>query len=203
MPESKLHINFLELKAVLLALKCFKHLCRDKTVLIASDNTTVVAYINKEGLGGNEIRLSLCPFLETPVMVQPEKHCPAGSPYSRPVERDSGQAIPSQPIYPNRIVSQPGDIQSDLPLVAHTRSLSPDSTRNFPWAVDTEHIMGGHGRVCLYPTPLIANVINKILSHDCPQIIVIAPCWPNMLWFWDLVNLSTQISLCLPYQPTC
>ena len=48
-PESKLHINFLELKAVLLALKRFQHLVQGKVVLIATDNTTVVAYINKEG----------------------------------------------------------------------------------------------------------------------------------------------------------
>ena len=47
--ESRLHINFLELKAVLLALKEFKPLCRGRVVLVATDNTTVVAYINKEG----------------------------------------------------------------------------------------------------------------------------------------------------------
>ena len=42
-PESKLHINFLELKAVLLDIKCFKHLCRNQTVLIVTDNTIIVA----------------------------------------------------------------------------------------------------------------------------------------------------------------
>ena len=51
LPESKLHINHLELKAVFLALKDFQTLCCNKTVLIATDNTTVVAYINKEGGG--------------------------------------------------------------------------------------------------------------------------------------------------------
>ena len=49
LPESKLHINYLELKAVFLALKEFQKLCIDKMVLVATDNTTVVAYINKEG----------------------------------------------------------------------------------------------------------------------------------------------------------
>ena len=49
LPESKLHINHLELKAIFLALKEFQTLVCDKTVLIATDNTTVVAYINKEG----------------------------------------------------------------------------------------------------------------------------------------------------------
>ena len=49
LPESKFHINHLELKAVFLALKEFRTLVCNKTVLIATDNTTVVAYINKEG----------------------------------------------------------------------------------------------------------------------------------------------------------
>ena len=48
-PESKMHMNYLELKAVLLALKEFQDLCVDKIVLVATDNTTVVSYINKEG----------------------------------------------------------------------------------------------------------------------------------------------------------
>ena len=49
LPESKLHINYLELKAVFLALKEFKDLCSNQIVLVATDNTTVVSYINKEG----------------------------------------------------------------------------------------------------------------------------------------------------------
>ena len=49
LPETKLHINYLELKTVFLALKEFRTLCSDKIVLVATDNTTVVSYINKEG----------------------------------------------------------------------------------------------------------------------------------------------------------
>ena len=48
LPESMLHINFLKLKAVFLALKEFQDLCSKKIVLKAANNTTVVAYINKE-----------------------------------------------------------------------------------------------------------------------------------------------------------
>ena len=43
LPESKLHISHLEPKVAFLALKEFQD------VLMATDNTTVVAYINKEG----------------------------------------------------------------------------------------------------------------------------------------------------------
>ena len=49
LPESKLHINYLELKAVFLALKEFQDLWSDKIVPVATNNTTVVLYINKEG----------------------------------------------------------------------------------------------------------------------------------------------------------
>ena len=47
LPESKLHINHLELKAVFLALKEFQDLCSNNIVLMATVNTIVVAYINK------------------------------------------------------------------------------------------------------------------------------------------------------------
>ena len=45
----KLHMNVLELKAVSLALKRFKDQCQNQTVLVATDNSTAVAYINKQG----------------------------------------------------------------------------------------------------------------------------------------------------------
>ena len=59
LPGSKLHINYLELKAVFLTLKQFQDLCENNIVLIATDNTTVVAYIKKKG---DEVGPSVCPF---------------------------------------------------------------------------------------------------------------------------------------------
>ena len=47
--EKWLHINVLELKGVSLALQRFKDQCQNQTVLVAADNSTVVAYINKQG----------------------------------------------------------------------------------------------------------------------------------------------------------
>ena len=60
LPESNLYINHLELKAVFLALKEFQDLCCNNIVLVATDNTTVVAYIIKEG--GDEVGL-MCALL--------------------------------------------------------------------------------------------------------------------------------------------
>ena len=47
--EKRLQINILELKAVSLALQKFKDQFQNQTVLVATDNSNVVAYINKQG----------------------------------------------------------------------------------------------------------------------------------------------------------
>ena len=47
--EKRLNINVLDLKAVSLALQRFKDQCQNQAVLVATDNSTVVAYINKQG----------------------------------------------------------------------------------------------------------------------------------------------------------
>ena len=47
--EAQLHINVLELKAALLPLKGFQEHWQGQSVLICSDNSTVVSYLNKEG----------------------------------------------------------------------------------------------------------------------------------------------------------
>ena len=65
LPESNLHINYLELKAIFLALNEFQDLCLNNIVLVATDNTTVVAYINK----GDEVGPSVCPSAENPDLV--------------------------------------------------------------------------------------------------------------------------------------
>ena len=52
-PEQRqLHINNLKLRAVRLALLHWEKILLDSVVLVATDNSTVVAYINKQGGGG-------------------------------------------------------------------------------------------------------------------------------------------------------
>ena len=36
---------------------------------------------------------------------------------------------------------------------------------------------------------LLGKVICKLPDHLCKRVILIAPGWPNMPWFWDLVDL--------------
>ena len=53
----------------------------------------------------------------------------------------------------------------------------------------------------MYAFPLVSllgTVISKLSDHLCKRVIIIAPGWSNMPWFWDLVDLSSQIPICLP-----
>ena len=47
--DSKLHDNILELKAVLILFQCFFRQSSNCSILIRTDSSTVVAYINKQG----------------------------------------------------------------------------------------------------------------------------------------------------------
>ena len=57
--EHELHINVLELRAVILGLHHWATVLEGRHVLIATDNTTVVAYINKQGLTHSHLLLRL------------------------------------------------------------------------------------------------------------------------------------------------
>ena len=51
------------------------------------------------------------------------------------------------------------------------------------------------------PAAILGKVVEKLQDYPCNRIILIAPGWPNMPWFWDLVAMSSQIPLCLPNIP--
>ena len=51
------------------------------------------------------------------------------------------------------------------------------------------------------PAAILGKVVEKLQDSPCKRIILIAPGWPNMPWFWDLVAMSSQIPLSLPFLP--
>ena len=192
--ESLLHINYLELKAVLLALKAFKHLCRDQIVLVASDNTTVVSYINKK-TRGYEVRLSLCPPLETPVMVPPQGNC------SETQSSDSDRVVPISAGVCS-LVLQMGQTSDGLacnPVQSQTAPVCFTGTGSDSlFGISVDSTVGAPGSLRFSPVSLLPQVISKLRDQGCRRMILIAPGWPNMPWFWDLVDLLVQIPFRLP-----
>ena len=127
LPESKLNINHLELKVVFLALKEFQDLCSNTIVLVATDNTTVVAYINKEG--GMKLG-SLCALLWRILSWCTRKKVTVKSTsHPRPAERDGRQAIQVWPDHSNGMV--PSSIVGVPSSWWHQPQVDPDSTTNY------------------------------------------------------------------------
>ena len=83
-----------------------------------------------------------------------------------------------------------------LPLYV---SLIPDPNA---WDIDALNInWEGLTAYAYPPTALLHRVIQKIRQCHC-LIILITPDWPGMPWFWDLVQLSTEVPLQLPVSTT-
>ena len=107
--QSALHINVLEMKAILLALKqCHQHV-NNTTVMIATDNSSVVAYLRKQG--GYPFSISLHGGLGNSSVVRQEKHKPSCSPRARQIQHTGRSAESSVQANFDRMVFGSGCLQ--------------------------------------------------------------------------------------------
>ena len=208
--ESRLHRNFLEMKAVLLALRQLEHLCKDQIVLVATDNTTVVSYINKQGGMRSG---SLCALLWRLLswchhrgITLRARHIPGRLNVIADKLSRHNQVIQTEWSLSPQVFSQlcsrwPPPLV-DLFATRFNHKLPrfvspvPDQTA---WAVDALSLSWEHLNAYAFPpVSLLPQVISKIRDRGCRRMILIAPGWPNMPWFWDLVDLSVQIPFSLP-----
>ena len=210
LPESKLHINYLELKAVLLALKEFRDLCTDQIVLVATDNTTVVSYINKEGGMWSG---PLCALLWR-MLTWCTKHQ-----VTLKARRIPGRLN----VVADKLFRLGQTIQTEWSLLQeifkaicyrwHWPKIDVFATRfnklpqfvsPVPDAVAVDALSLQWEDLDDYafpPAAILGKVVEKLRDSHCKRIILIAPGWPNIPWFWDLVTMSSQIPLSLPKLP--
>ena len=184
-------------KTVFLVLKSFKHLCRDQIVLIAPDSTSVVFYINKEGGIRSD---SLC-ALETSVLVSPQRYSSEVSAHSRSLECNGRQAFQTQPSDQTEwSLSQVFNIWCSRWARPHVELFATRFNHKLPkfvspvpdptaWAVDALSPPWENLDVYTFPpVSLLGHIISKVMDQGCPRMVLIAPGWSNMPWFWDLVN---------------
>ena len=213
LPESKLHINYLELKAVFLALKDFEDICSNKIVLIATDNTTVVSYINKEGgMRSGPLYALLWRILTwctTHQVTLKARHIPGRLNVVADKLSRLGKTIQTEwallPEVFQTICSRWHWPQIDLFATRFNNKLPlfvspvPDPLAT---AVDALSLQWEDLDAYAFPpTAMLGKVVEKLQGTPCKRIILIAPGWPNMPWFWDLVTMSSQIPLSLPNLP--
>ena len=211
--ERRLHINVLELKAVSLALRDFKDQCQNQTVLVATDNSTVVAYINKQG---GTHSAEMCALLWKIMtwchhyhITLKARHIPGCLNVMADLLSKSNQVQSTEwSLHPQvfkQICQKWFTPHVDL-FATHLNHKLPLYVSPIPdrraWDIDALNIDWTNLTAYAYPPmTLLHKVIQKIKQCHC-LIIVIAPGWPGMPWFWDLVQLSTEIPLQLPVSMT-
>ena len=211
--EKRLHINVLELKAVSLALQRFKDQCQNQTVLVATDNSMVVAYINKQGathlVEMCTVLWKIMTWCHQYQITLRARHIPVCLNMMANLLSRSNQVQSTEWSLHAQVFKQicqkwfTPHVDLFATRLNHKVSLylSPVPDQN-AWEIDTLNInWSGLTAYAYPPTTLLHRVIQKIRQSSC-LIIVIAPGWLGMPWFWDLVQLLTEIPLQLPVSTT-
>jgi hypothetical protein len=207
--ERLLHINHLELKAIHFALLAFKDIS-NQSVLIRTDNTTCVAYINHQG-GTMSAALSksteeiwnLC--LERTLKIQAE-HIPgiqnviADQASRMKTDRHDWMLNPTIFQKLNRIW---GPFQVDL-FANRVNSQLPKfySWIPDPYAEATDALLQNWSNMKLWANPpwiLIPRILAKII-RDKASVTLLLPYWTSAPWFPLMVDLLVAPPILLKTQ---
>ena len=206
------HINLLELEAVRRALDHFHPQIRNRSVLVRTDNTTVVAYINRQGGTRSKRLWSLTRLLlewcmKHRISLQ-AVHLP-GSQNSIADRlsrlRGSHTEWSLSPDLATRLWSRVG--LPDVDLFASTANrklqtfcaLTPGQE---VWAVDAFTVnWSPFVGYAFPPFSLVHRVLLKVEADGCPMFILIAPNWPGQIWYPLLLRLLAGIPYKFPVRP--
>lgn len=202
------HINVLELKAVMFSLERFVNLVRLKSVLIQTDNTTVAAYINKQGGTRSP---SLC-LLTLDLFgwcfrygVQLKARYLPGTQNHLADDLSRGRVSPTEWALNRGVVDSLFKVfwrpHVDLFATADNCVVPTFCARNphpLAWAVDALGLDWSGMQAYAYPPiSLIPKVLEKVEGGPC-RILLIAPLWPRQHWFPRLVSLVAAPPRVLP-----
>ena len=207
--ESRLHINSLELQAVFLALREFESVVLGQSVLVRSDNQTVVAYINHQG-GTHSLSLCRLALMLWEWCIRRRVHLSATHiPGEENLLADflsRGKFLPSEwkletsvfrricqvlP-YPPEIDLFASLLNFQLPKYC-ARNRDPQA-----WKIDAFSIQWSG--LCLYAFPpfsLLPKVLEKVAQEEA-EVAMIAPFWPQRPWFPRLLSLLADLPRALP-----
>ncbi|KAI2657031.1 hypothetical protein H4Q32_021090 [Labeo rohita] len=199
-PRLQWHINCLELLAVLLALRRFRPTLRHKHVLVHTDSTATVAYINRQG-GLRSRRMSqlarhLLLWSQTWLKSLRAVHIPGE--FNRAADQLSRQSThPGEwrlhPETVQLIWSHFGEAQIDLfasPKSSHCqRFYSLNEAPNSLGRDALAHSWPPGPKYAFPPVSLLAQTLCKI-REDEEQVLLVAPYWPTRTWFPELISLA-------------
>ena len=208
--EKLLHINLLEMKALFLGLQAFQEDVSGRHVTAMCDNSTVVAYVNKQG---GTVSRALC-LLTSRLLRWTEsfdvhldaRYLPGENNVLADVLSRRGQVVGTKwslhPQVARALLRAWGNpsidlfatcLNAKLPLYC---SLVPD-----PQAVFEDEFRHPWDDLDLYAFPpfaLVGRVIARVQQSSRVAMTLVAPLWPEKEWFADLLLLLTQPPLALP-----
>ena len=208
-PFNSWHINSLELEAVRLALCHWASLLRGQVVLVATDNSTVVSYVNKQGGTRSltlcrQVRSLLLWCWDNDIQVR-ARHIPGKLNVLADSLSRRGQVLPSEwslapPVF--RALCHLWDTPLVDLFATRWNNKLPQYVSPIPdpqaWQVDALSMDWSNLVAYAYPpTPILSLVLGKVASSHC-RVILIAPAWPDKSWFPDLLDLLIDFPRVLP-----
>lgn len=198
--ERSLYINHLELKAALLALKCFAADLRDLDILLMVDNTTTLAYINKMGgvrfSGLHELACELWDWCEVRRLWVYATYIPS----EENVEADRSSRIDNSDAeweladYAYEVITENfGKLEIDLfASRINTKCAVYCSWKRDPGAFAFDAFIISWSDWMFYafsPFSIITRVIKKI-KDDKAEGVLVVPHWPTQVWFPTFQKLA-------------
>ena len=209
--ETSLHINVLEMRAVRLALQRVQ-LRPFLSILVSTDNTSVVSYVNRQG--GTRSRslwketVRLFQLVQEWNITLRAVHIPGRLNVIADMLSREGQILPTEWSLNQAVVQalfrEWGTPQIDLFATRYNHkclifvSPVPDSRAYATDALsmDWNHLWG----YAYPPQPILAKVLQKIRTSEC-RVILIASAWSQQPYFPDLLELSARPPFRLPLLP--
>ena len=206
--EKLLHINVLELRAVRLACQRFEASIAGSPILIESDNTTTVSYLNRQGgVHSRQLNREVGLFFQWLIprgilltaVYRPGVDNTLADFLSRHRADSREWSLSSRVV--TRLFALWGTPQVDLFATGTNHKLPLFFSRlPDPQAAGVDGLsLCWSGRL-LYafpPQQLLMKVVSKVMS-DRASLILVAPQWPRRPWYSHLLQLSCEIPRLLP-----
>ena len=210
--QSQFHINMLEMMAIRLVLKQAKTFIHHSCIMISTDNTTVVSYINIQGGTHSpnlciEIWKILNWCLEQDIVIR-VRHIPGKfniladrlSRLDKPIKTEWAldQTVANSVF---QMLNFP-NVDLFATRFNHRLPLYVSPVQDYKaLAIDALSLDWNHLHAYAFPPfILIPAVLEKIRQHQC-RIVLIAPFWPQQQWFSELLLLLVSAPIRLPLIP--
>ncbi|XP_061482234.1 uncharacterized protein LOC133384332 [Rhineura floridana] len=209
--EQTQNINWLELKAVHLALLHFQSLFHLDHVLIRTDNTCAKSHLNRQGGTRSRPLQSLASI----IFDWAEQHLQSlKAEHLRGIWNFTADWLSRQQVFPGEWKLHPtvfhllqrrfGPFSVDLFASSRNCQLPRYFARYLDTtaeAVDALSLPWPEGLLYAFPPiPLLAKTLQKV-RRERAQLVLIAPYWPRRPWFSDLLALSVTDPWPLPVRP--